>query len=807
VEPAASRTKTVFISYSSRDRNEAFHIKQLLEANAAKVWLDFFNIQTSAELRQELASRVRQSELFCLLLSPNAVESRWVGEEVATALAAAKDGLRILPIILRPCRVPPELDNIVGFDASEGLEHDATRLRLVRAVCGDEAVQEQLLLDAATRLLLENKETLARAEEELPAVAEEMVRLAGYPIRKISLAIRAETLPDDPNVVLELRLKLDELFHGAISLYIAHYQEGRTWPEELGFKEPPFTEFFLADRPRLDVQFQWFDRVIPLDVQIDGTDLKTLPAMFTLEFTGAEFRPKGELNLPQKFEVPSLDALEKDNSLFRLIAHDWAAKQAREIPADTDIDVRLTAEGDQGNLCLYASIITPQQRVVLQSEYLGRVTHQIRKTAILQRYAGAPAFEDRRSEIVAALDAGEFKSDEQRRLAARYRFSEATLARFRTLHRDAYVKFQETAELLRPLVVERIPTLDDASLMYRACRATVETWLRQDSLREAGQLGETLGGVAQAIREADEANADFQRIWADAVLVNAEIHARLGDKGRAALELQENVDTLAKLNQELPSPERRGEYLGGLARAVRNAAEWSIADAVPAGAWQAALAAEVGDSDAQALTRPRPPNELPRWLEKTDLKGWPTAPLKSVTLRYALRIPAHWISEPEVRGTSREVEHVYHGKRVPEWLIITFMDKANSTSDMKNWVEGYLHLSGFPVLLKLDPLPKLSRWTYFGKLSGLATKLKADEAHAYTGLAEYVDGRHSIFGRMYLVMARRKSFAWKVALSLETACFAGMPEETVYSQDHVRAGVIFGDLRLGSGRNANPATK
>jgi hypothetical protein len=46
-------------------------------------------------------------------------------------------------------------------------------------------------------------------------------------------------------------------------------------------------------------------------------------------------------------------------------------------------------------------------------------------------------------------------------------------------------------------------------------------------------------------------------------------------------------------------------------------------------------------------------------------------------------------------------------------------------------------------------------------------------------------------------MARRKKFAWKLALSFESAVFPGAPERKIASQDHVRAGAIFGKLRLG----------
>jgi len=39
-------------------------------------------------------------------------------------------------------------------------------------------------------------------------------------------------------------------------------------------------------------------------------------------------------------------------------------------------------------------------------------------------------------------------------------------------------------------------------------------------------------------------------------------------------------------------------------------------------------------------------------------------------------------------------------------------------------------MTGFPVLIKLEPLPQLARWTYLGKLAGLAKALDVDEAHA-----------------------------------------------------------------------------
>ena len=489
--PTTVFPKTAFISYSSRDRKEAFAIKELLEANNIKVWMDFFDIQTTAELQQELKIKVEQAELFCLLLSPTAVESPWVSKEIETAITAAKRKLRILPIILRPCRIPAQLSNLVGFDASEGLEKEAVRLRLMRSLSGNAAVADRVLLDAANRELLANREMVARAEEALPRVNQELAAIATQPIRSVELEVNYDTL-QDPDIILELKLGG---LSGSLSFYIAHYREDRTWPAEFGLKEPEYTDFFLNDRPRLDAQVRWFDRVVPLQPKIDGTDLKDLPATFSLQFDGTKFEPKGESAPIQTFEIPSLETLEQNGSTFCLIAHNTVQKRVGEITAATDVDIRLsgiTTEG--GQLCLYASRTTPTQRVIQSSEYLVHVGNPIRRAALLQRYSHTGR-EDRRTEIVEALQRGTFGSDEQRRLAAQLRYSEASLARLRAQHRDAYVKFQDAAELMRPLVLgEKKPLLGDATIIYRACRTMTDIWMTQESFEQASQIGETLGG-------------------------------------------------------------------------------------------------------------------------------------------------------------------------------------------------------------------------------------------------------------------------------------------------------------------------
>ena len=165
----------------------------------------------------------------------------------------------------------------------------------------------------------------------------------------------------------------------------------------------------------------------------------------------------------------------------------------------------------------------------------------------------------------------------------------------------------------------------------------------------------------------------------------------LGENSARGGELRENVATYKQRRSPSSATQSVPEALSDGCRV----AEWKIEKSLPVKKWKAALAAEVGDGNAQKLTTPPP--EVPRWLEPCDPPGWPTVPLKSATLRYSLRIPNRWGATPRARGTAREIEHIYIGTRKAEWLIISFMEKATRLD--RRTFELSIAMSGFPVML------------------------------------------------------------------------------------------------------------
>lgn len=792
---------TVFISYSTLDREHALKIKRALEESHTNVWLDMFSLRKTDELRKQLFDSIKASDLFCVLLSPSAVESEWVLKEID--VAAEEKGLRILPIILRACRIPTKLKNIVAFDATHGVDRESVCRRLVQAACGEENVDGALLLGEAEREYLADKEMRDCLQEKLPAMDKIIVSLTAQPIRKIDLVIHPETLPEDPATILELQLVLDTLFHGTMSFFIAQYREGLTWPSGFDFKEPEYTEFFLKNRPRLDVQFLWFDCVRRLQPVIDGTDLRTLPARFILEFDGSKFNPTGDLNLLQDFEIPCLDTLVQQQSYFKLITHNPSTTRKSEISEYTDVRIHLRAQVEKTQIQLYSSARTREERVILAADYIRAIPSLILREVYfwsLRDKDITHSLGDLRKKVTETLTKRQFNSETERRLAARLQYSQGQLKRFRNLFRDAYEMFSDVVNILEPLFKDQTASRDDAYLIYESCRYLVDTWMRQEKFKEALQVAGILKTVARHIRTLNPLDSDYERIWADCALVSAETYAELGKFDHSMAELVEYVNTLEQVYKRLRSPATLSAWLQALRSSIHLAREWKLRNASQLTTWEASLKAQIGEVATEQLTRPRSGDELPAWLKplKSDSADWPTKPAKSLTLRYSLRIPKQWSSHPTVRGSSQEVEHIYrHGSgHDADWLSISFMDQADDTkgTNMCQWVDISLALSGFPVAIAMKPSPKLAHWSYLGRVPTLVKKLHADDAHAYAGTANYQ--AQGICGRIYVFIIRRKTFAWKFVLSLEAFPFKNQALADTSKEEHLHASAILGCLTI-----------
>lgn len=102
--------RDIFISYSRRDQEFVTRLASDLDAHVAGVWFDQSTIQAGQKWQDEIMEGIRECKAFILVLSPDAMESRWVREEVNKALELGKT---IFPVIYRPARWTGEFESLV----------------------------------------------------------------------------------------------------------------------------------------------------------------------------------------------------------------------------------------------------------------------------------------------------------------------------------------------------------------------------------------------------------------------------------------------------------------------------------------------------------------------------------------------------------------------------------------------------------------------------------------------------------------------------------------------------------------------
>lgn len=597
-------SKRVFISYSSADRRTAFEVFRLLEKNGCDVWLDVVDIKPAELLDQELASNVAKAEVVCLLLSPTSVASKWVLHEVELALRRQAEGLRLLPLILRPCKIPDLLDNVVGIDVSAGLADEAVQIRLVDAVLNRPRTDEALLLSAGERFELAQQAQRDQVDRDLPIAGQQLQRVSALPIREVVVQIDQDSFPPDQPTILELQLLLDPLWTLPMSFFLAPYLEGSTWPEGFDFAEPPYTEYSQAARPRVACQFRWFDRLEQLVPELDSLDLERCLARFVLRFDGQTFQPGGpQPHLPQRFEIPPLQQLWDKNSRFQLVAHHPRTRTAERVDLQTtDIDIVITACFAQqpACCCLFRSRHRPEDLNRLRCNALASIQNPIEREVLLgllPRPASTPT-DHRGRRLLEALAADQPIAEEDRRFAARLCFGEAQLQSLRGQHLEALKHWQKTAELLEPLVRDGYPSYAEAMLIVRACGQLVDYFLTNKNFARAQDFMTALGIVAERLVQLDPHEPEYQRLWADLLLRNAIVDAQNGRPQQAAEQLKESVATWRRLHAELPSPERLAAQRQALAMAIAFASRWPNAAELPLQDWQAELDAETMTTDA-----------------------------------------------------------------------------------------------------------------------------------------------------------------------------------------------------------------
>jgi adenylate cyclase len=139
----------IFISYSSKDRDKAEQLTEMLSSAGLSVWIDKQGIEVATSWSKEIVQAIDSCKALVVLLSPNSVVSINVAKEVSLAAEQKK---KILPLDLEPVELTDDLryhlaglqrapmtntDNIIRAIAKLGLEAtQAPTLKLVKETDG-----------------------------------------------------------------------------------------------------------------------------------------------------------------------------------------------------------------------------------------------------------------------------------------------------------------------------------------------------------------------------------------------------------------------------------------------------------------------------------------------------------------------------------------------------------------------------------------------------------------------------------------------------------------------------------------------
>ncbi|MEK7277268.1 MAG: TIR domain-containing protein [Chloroflexota bacterium] len=97
----------IFISYSRKDIEFVDWLHQELTSRGYDVWLDREDIGAGDSWRKQISQGIRESPIFVLVISPNAVASENVTKEVSLADSHKR---RIIPVVFEMVEIPATLE-------------------------------------------------------------------------------------------------------------------------------------------------------------------------------------------------------------------------------------------------------------------------------------------------------------------------------------------------------------------------------------------------------------------------------------------------------------------------------------------------------------------------------------------------------------------------------------------------------------------------------------------------------------------------------------------------------------------------
>ena len=96
--------REVFLSHSSRDRKFASELAEVLRGHGIPVWYSKTHIRGARQWHDAFGRALARCTWFVIILSPGAVDSMWVKNELLFALNQRRYRDKIAPVLYKKCK-------------------------------------------------------------------------------------------------------------------------------------------------------------------------------------------------------------------------------------------------------------------------------------------------------------------------------------------------------------------------------------------------------------------------------------------------------------------------------------------------------------------------------------------------------------------------------------------------------------------------------------------------------------------------------------------------------------------------------
>lgn len=97
--------REVFLSHSHKDKAFTAKLAEELRRHGIAAWYSERNIAGAQQWLDEIGAALERCDWFIVILTPDAVKSKWVKREISDALMDDRYNERIVPLLVKACKV------------------------------------------------------------------------------------------------------------------------------------------------------------------------------------------------------------------------------------------------------------------------------------------------------------------------------------------------------------------------------------------------------------------------------------------------------------------------------------------------------------------------------------------------------------------------------------------------------------------------------------------------------------------------------------------------------------------------------